>query len=34
MARFVGPVPEARLLFRAPVGDGVSGLADESTVEV
>ena len=33
MPIFVAPVPEARL-FRAPVGDDVSSLADESTVEV
>jgi hypothetical protein len=34
MPRFVAPEPEARLLIRAPDGDNVSGLADESTVEV
>lgn len=33
MARFVAPDPDARLLFRAPVGDNVSGLADGSTEE-
>lgn len=27
-----GPVPEARLLFRAPVGDEVSGLTEVSAV--